>query len=39
VALDAAGNAFCTDYRRSHRDNAGDLLLYLLFVRDMRGST
>lgn len=39
VALDAAGNMFCTDYRRSHRDNAGDLLLYLLFVRDMRGST
>jgi hypothetical protein len=39
VALDAAGNTFCTDYVRSHRDNAGDLLLYLLFVHDMRGST
>jgi hypothetical protein len=39
VALDAAGNTFCTDYVRSHRDNAGDLLLFLLFVHDMRGST
>ena len=38
VALDAAGNTFCTDYVQSHR-NAGDLLLYLLFVHDMRGST
>jgi len=38
VALDAAGNTFCTDYRRSHRDNAGDLLLFLLFVHDVRGS-
>ncbi len=38
VALDAAGNTFCTDYVHSHRDN-GDLLLYLLFVNDMRGST
>ena len=39
VALDAAGNTFCTDYVRSHRDNAGDLLLVLLFVHDVRGST
>lgn len=39
VALDAAGNTFCTDYVQSHRDNAGDVLLYLLFVHDMRGST
>jgi hypothetical protein len=39
VALDAAGNTFCTDYVQSHRDNAGDLLLYLLFVHDFRGST
>jgi hypothetical protein len=39
VALDADGNTFCTDYVQSHRDNAGDLLLYLLFVHDMRGST
>jgi hypothetical protein len=39
VALDAAGNTFCTDYVQSHRDNAGDLLLFLLFVHDMRGST
>ena len=38
VALDAAGNTFCTDYVRSHRDNAGDLLLNLLFVHDVRGS-
>jgi hypothetical protein len=39
VALDAAGNTFCTDYVQSHRDNAGDLLLVLLFTHDMRGST
>lgn len=39
VALDAAGNQFCTDYVQSHRDNAGDLLLYVLFVQDFRGST
>ena len=39
VALDAAGNTFCTDYVQSHRDNAGDVLLYLLFIHDMRGST
>jgi hypothetical protein len=30
---------FCTDYRQSHRDNSGDLLLTLLFTQDMRGST
>jgi hypothetical protein len=39
VALDASGNDFCTDYVQSHRDNAGDALLYLLFTGDMRGST
>jgi hypothetical protein len=39
VAQDASGNDFCTDYVRSHRDNAGDALLYLLFTHDMRGST
>jgi hypothetical protein len=39
VALDAAGNTFCTDYVQSHRDNAGAVLLVLLFVHDMRGST
>ena len=39
VALDAAGNQFCTDYVQSHRDNAGDVLLYVLFVQDFRGST
>ena len=39
VAQDASGNTFCTDYVQSHRDNAGDALLYLLFTHDMRGST
>ncbi len=39
VALDGSGNPFCTDYVQSHRDNAGDLLLYVLFTQDMRGST
>jgi hypothetical protein len=39
VAQDAAGNTFCTDYVQSHRDNAGDALLYLLFTHDMRAST
>jgi hypothetical protein len=39
VALDAAGNTFCTDYVQSHRDNAGAVLLVLLFVHDVRGST
>ena len=38
VALDAFGNQFCTDYVQSHRDNAGGLLLYVLFVNDFRGS-
>jgi len=39
VALDAAGNAFCTYYVQSRRDNAGDALLYFLFTGDMRAST
>lgn len=39
VARDAAGNDFCTDYVSSRRDNAGDVLLYLLFTHDMRAST
>jgi len=39
VAQDASGNNFCTDYVQSHRDNAGDALLYVLFTQDMRGST
>lgn len=39
VALDGYGNDYCVDYRQSHRDNAGDLLLYLLFTHDMRAST
>ena len=30
-----AGAHFCTDYVSSHRDNAGDLLLEVLFDRDM----
>ncbi|HEY3713262.1 MAG TPA: hypothetical protein VGL39_01950 [Jatrophihabitantaceae bacterium] len=33
------GDTFCTDYVQSHRDNSGDLLLFLLFTQDMRGST
>ena len=33
------GETFCTDYVQSHRDYSGDLLLYLLFTQDMRGST
>jgi hypothetical protein len=33
------GDSFCTDYVQSHRDNAGSVLLYLLFTHDMRGST
>jgi hypothetical protein len=33
------GDTFCTDYVQSHRDYSGDLLLYLLFTQDMRGST
>jgi hypothetical protein len=32
-------DTFCTDYVQSHRDNSGDLLLYLLFTEDMRAST
>jgi hypothetical protein len=39
VASDAAGRDFCVDYVQSHRDNSGDVLLYLLFTHDMRGST
>ena len=32
------GVDFCTDYVSSHRDNAGDLLLEVLFDKDMRGT-
>ena len=39
IALDAYGNDYCTDYAQTHRDKAGDLLLYVLFTHDMRGST
>ena len=31
------GEPFCIDYRQSHRDNAGDLLLYWLVTDDLRG--
>jgi hypothetical protein len=31
------GVAFCTDYVSSKRDNAGDLLLEVLFFHDLRG--
>jgi len=31
------GEDFCTDYVSSKRDNAGDLLLQILFFRDLRG--
>jgi hypothetical protein len=33
-----AGADFCTDYVSSHRDNAGDVILQVLFFRDMRGT-
>ncbi|MGH3510114.1 MAG: hypothetical protein ACRDPI_07785 [Nocardioidaceae bacterium] len=31
-----AGQQFCVDYVQSHRSNAGDTLLYLLFVNDAK---
>jgi hypothetical protein len=33
-----AGENFCTDYVQSSRDNADDLLLYVLFDEDLRAS-
>lgn len=33
-----ADQDFCTDYVASTRDNAGDLLLVVLFVKDVRGT-
>jgi hypothetical protein len=33
-----AGEYFCTDYVSSHRDNAGDVILVVLFFRDMRST-
>lgn len=39
VARDLRGNDYCTDLYQSHRDANGDLLLYVLFTHDMRGST
>lgn len=33
------GLSYCVDYVQSKRDNAGDLLLYLLFTQDARIST
>jgi hypothetical protein len=32
------GEDFCTDYVASHRDNAGDVILVVLFFTDMRGT-
>ena len=32
------GVDFCTDYKNSHRDNAGDLLLVVLFFKDLKGA-
>ena len=32
------GVDYCTDYQNSHRNNAGDLLLEVLFFKDMRGT-
>jgi len=32
-----ADKLFCTDYVQSTRDNAGDLLLYVLFADDLKG--
>jgi hypothetical protein len=32
------GVSFCTDYVSSHRDNAGDVILAVLFFTDMRGT-
>ena len=39
VALGTDGNDYCTDYVQSHRDNAGDVLLYVLVTQDFRAST
>jgi hypothetical protein len=33
-----AGENYCVDYVQSHRDNAGDLLLYWLVAEDLRGT-
>jgi hypothetical protein len=33
-----AGVDFCVDYVASHKDNAGDVLLHVLFFTDMRGT-
>ena len=33
-----AGADFCTDYQNSRRNNAGDLLLAVLFFKDFRGT-
>jgi hypothetical protein len=38
VIQDEPGVEFCTDYVSSHRDNAGDVLLHVLFFTDMRGT-
>jgi hypothetical protein len=31
------GLPYCTDYRQSTRDNAGDVYLYVLFAKDLKG--
>lgn len=36
--INATGPAYCTDYRTSRRDGAGDLHLVVLFLDDVRGS-
>jgi hypothetical protein len=36
--IGATGNPFCVDYRQSHRTRSCDLLTYLLFAIDVRGS-
>jgi hypothetical protein len=33
-----ANQTFCQDFTQNHRDNAGDLVAYLLFLDDVRGT-
>jgi hypothetical protein len=33
-----AGQTFCQDYRQNSRDNAGDLIAYLLFLDDAKAT-
>ena len=32
------GVDFCTDYQNSHRNNVGDLILDVLFFKDLKGA-